>query len=198
MGCGSLSLYVILRLQRSEISSVAHQPSCFALKLAFAVLVYYGLVSLPCPLSLWQGQWSISGPLAFSELWWFAVWFSVLRAVWLWVLLSGSGDELCGPLSALLHTWAYHPPAVGLPAFPAICLLIICVEITFLPLPPSLVCFQSSCPLCCVLVFSLLFIVQIWFFFLHGGSAWSVCPGAYAGFSQVWLVLTCFGCLMSP
>jgi hypothetical protein len=38
----------------------------------------------------------------------------------------------------------------------------------------------AFCPLCCVLVFSPLFIVQ----FFCGGS---VCPGGYAGLSQGWL-----------
>jgi hypothetical protein len=35
------------------------------------------------------------------------------------VLLTGSGDELCGPLPALFQVAAYCQPTVGLPAFPA-------------------------------------------------------------------------------
>jgi hypothetical protein len=46
---------------------------------------------------------------------------------------------------------------------------IVCSEICSLLLPPSLVSFQSSRPLCCVLVFSLLFI-QFFFFFLQGSQ----------------------------
>jgi hypothetical protein len=42
----------------------------------------------------------------------------------------------------------------------SLCLLKVPGEINSLPLPPSLVHFQSSRPLCCVLVFSPLFIVQ--------------------------------------
>jgi hypothetical protein len=34
------------------------------------------------------------------------------------VLLTGSGDELCGPLPALFQVAAYHLPAVSLSAFP--------------------------------------------------------------------------------
>jgi hypothetical protein len=60
-------------------------------------------------------------------------------------------------------------------------------EISSLPLPPSLVCLQSSCPLCYVLLFSSLFIIQF-FFFLQGGS---VCPGVYVGLSQGWLGKYC-------
>jgi hypothetical protein len=40
-------------------------------------------------------------------------------AVWLWVIFTGSQDELCDQLPALLWGIAYHPPALGLPAFPA-------------------------------------------------------------------------------
>jgi hypothetical protein len=53
------------------------------------------------------------------------------------VLLTGSGDELCSLLPALFQAVAYHPPAVGLPAFPAICLLIVLAEISSLLLLPS-------------------------------------------------------------
>jgi hypothetical protein len=35
------------------------------------------------------------------------------------MLLTGSGDELCGPLPALFLAVAYHLPTIGLPAFPA-------------------------------------------------------------------------------
>jgi hypothetical protein len=76
---------------------------------------------------------------------------------------------------------AYHPP-VGLPAFPPICSLIVCAEISSLCLPPSLVYFQHSHLFCSVLVFSL-FIAQFWGFFVWE----SVSPGGYAGLSQGWL-----------
>jgi hypothetical protein len=61
------------------------------------------------------------------------------------VLLTGSGDKFCGSLSALLQPVAYHPSTVSLPAFPSVCLLIVHMEISSLPLPPSLVCFQCFC-----------------------------------------------------
>jgi hypothetical protein len=34
------------------------------------------------------------------------------------MLLTGSGDDLCGLLPALFQAVAYHPPAVSSPAFP--------------------------------------------------------------------------------
>jgi hypothetical protein len=84
------------------------------------------------------------------------------------VLLTGLGDDLCGLLPPLLQAVAYHPPTVDLPAFPVVCLLVVHVEISSLSFPASLVLFWSSCPFCFVLVFSLLFIIQ--FFFYRGVS----------------------------
>jgi hypothetical protein len=131
----------------------------------FTVLVYWGLISLPHPLSLGQHQWSISWPPAVS-MWWFAV-FQFCRAIWLWVLLTGSGDELCGPLPALFQTVAYHPPTVSPPAFPALVYWKFMQISAPCPLSFSGV-LSASCPLCCVLVFSSLLIVL--FFFFAGGS----------------------------
>jgi hypothetical protein len=55
--------------------------------------------------------------------------------------------------------------------------------------PPSFSCvFSASLPLCCVLVFSSLFLVQ---FFVLWGPGELVCPGGYAGLSQGWLGKYC-------
>jgi hypothetical protein len=43
--------------------------------------------------------------------------FQFCRAVWLWVWLTGSGDELLDLLPALLQGVAYPPPAVSLLAY---------------------------------------------------------------------------------
>jgi hypothetical protein len=43
--------------------------------------------------------------------------FQFCEAVWFWVLLSGSEDELCDPLPALLCGVAYCLSAVSHPAF---------------------------------------------------------------------------------
>jgi hypothetical protein len=60
------------------------------------------------------------------------------------------------------------PCSDSLPAFQAICLLIVCMEIRSLTLPLSLVHFHRSCPFHCVLVFSALFIVQVFLFSFCG------------------------------
>jgi hypothetical protein len=44
--------------------------------------------------------------------------FQFCGAVWLWVLLTGSGDELCDLLPALLWGVAYRQPTLHLPASP--------------------------------------------------------------------------------
>jgi hypothetical protein len=77
--------------------------------------------------------------------------------------LTGSGDAFCGPTPALFQAAAYHPPTVGLLAFPAVCLLKVYMEISSLFLPPSPVCFQ---PLLCA---SFQFIAYSVFFFFTGG-----------------------------
>jgi hypothetical protein len=63
---------------------------------------------------------------------------------------------------------------------------------------PSLVCFQSSCPLCCVLVFSLLFRLLFW----RGGQSAQGAMQVYlrGGWGNtVWhLALTCLVCWISP
>jgi hypothetical protein len=107
------------------------------------------------------------------------------------MLLTGSGDEFCGLLLALFQGVAYLLPAVGLPAFPAVCLLRIHVEISSLLLCPSLVCFQHFHPLCCVLVFGSLFIVQFVFFLcgevsLSRGLCWFILGVAVGILHDAW------------
>jgi hypothetical protein len=94
-------------------------PAVLLWRWLFTVPAYLGLVSLPCPLSLGQGQWSISQSPAVSVLWWFLFVFQFCRAIWLWVLLTSSGDELLGLIPALFQAVAYHMSAIGPPAFPA-------------------------------------------------------------------------------
>jgi hypothetical protein len=145
----------------------------------FTMLVYWGLVSLPCPLSLGQGQWSISQPPAVSVLWWFAVCFSIFQSHWLWVILTGSGDELYGLLPALLQAVAYHPPTVGLSPF-VICLLIVHTEISSFPFPFLWCTFRISAP-SSVCLFSVLCLLFSFSFFFCGEGL--VHLGGYAGLS---------------
>jgi hypothetical protein len=83
----------------------------------------------------------------------------------------------------------------------SLCLLKVSMEISSLPFYPSQVCFLQLCPFCCVLVFSSLFIVQFFGFFLGG----SVCQGAMLVYPRggwgntVWnLALTCLVWWKSP
>jgi hypothetical protein len=83
----------------------------------FAVLVYWGfhtgsLFLCPTPFLC-----SIS-PLCCQCVECSLFVFQFCRAVWLWVLLTGSGDELCDLLPALLWGVAYRQPTLHLPASP--------------------------------------------------------------------------------
>jgi hypothetical protein len=140
--CGSLSLYVVLRFWNHLCSP----PAVLLWSWVFTVLDYWGLVPLPCPLSLEQGQWSISWPPAVSMLWWFADYFSILQchltldvANWLrrWVLWTATCLTLGRGLS---------PMHCQLFCLSSLCLLKVCMEISSLLFLPSLVCFQHLCP----------------------------------------------------
>jgi hypothetical protein len=70
----------------------------------------------------------------------------------------------------------------------SLCLLKVCMEISFFPLSPSPVCFQQLC-LSAMCLFSVPCFVQFFWFlclflFFDGGS---VCPGGFAGLSEWWL-----------
>jgi hypothetical protein len=97
------------------------------------------------------------------------------------MLLTGSGDELCGPLSALFQAAAYYQPTVDLSAFSAICLLKVPMEISSLLLPPSLVCLEHPAPLLCV---PFQFLVYCSVFICVWGISF---PRCYARLSQGWL-----------
>jgi hypothetical protein len=115
-------------------------------------------------------------------------------------LLTGSGDELCSLLPALFQAVAYHPPAVGLPAFPAICLLIVLAEISSLLLLPS----AEFLPFLLYASFQFIVYCSVVFFFCvcvgsqSAQGAMLVYPLGGWG-NTVWhLVLTCLVCWMSP
>jgi hypothetical protein len=88
----------------------------------FAVLVYWGfctggLFICPAPFSL-AGSVFHQPPLlsvCYDSLLFV---FQFCRVVLLWVLLTGSGDELCDLLPALLQGVAYCPSTLCLPVFP--------------------------------------------------------------------------------
>jgi hypothetical protein len=83
------------------------------------------------------------------------------------MLLTGSGDELCGPLPALFQAAAYHLALCQPFCLSSLCLLRVCMEISLLPLLPSLVCLHhpTPCVVCSFLVHCLLFSFFFFFFF---------------------------------
>jgi hypothetical protein len=124
------------------------------------------------------------------------------RAVWLWMLLTGSGEEFYGPLHTLFQAAAYHPPTVGTPAIPAICLLKVWVEIRSSPSSLLQCAFRVPTPsaVCWFSVHCLIF--SFFFKFFYRGS---VCSGGYAcyprdgwGNTMWFLALICLLCWMFP
>jgi hypothetical protein len=85
-----------------QISSVVHQPSCFYLAPFFCSKVR-GLLAGSLLSACYAGLLII---------------FQICNVIWLWMLLTVSGYELCGPLSVLFQAAAYHPPTVSHSAFP--------------------------------------------------------------------------------
>jgi hypothetical protein len=95
---------------------------------------------------------------------WFANCFQLCNVVWLSILLAGSGDEFCGLLSVLFPAAAYQPPHQPF-CFSSLCLLKVHLEIISLPLPPSLMCSESSthsaaCPFLFLVYYSVFFFLQ--------------------------------------
>jgi hypothetical protein len=121
------------------------------------------------------------------------------------MLLTGSGDELCGPRPALFQAVPYHLPTIGLSAFP----FFVYYKFTWRSVScssPLLQCTYSTPPplLCCVFLFSFLFIIQLIFFEGQGYVSLSrvLCwfiPGVAVGILCATYLLTCWsaGCLPS-
>jgi hypothetical protein len=89
-------------------------PAILLWSWVFTVLVYWGPISLPCPVSL------SAGPLLSTCFGGLLIVFQFCSVVCLWILLTGSGDELSVLLPALFQPVTYHWPAVGPFAFIAI------------------------------------------------------------------------------
>jgi hypothetical protein len=84
------------------------------------------------------------------------------------MLITGSGDELCGLLPALFQAAAYHLPNVSPPAFPGFVYKSSHRDWLFdLPLLGAL---TAPCSLFCMFLFNSLFIIQFFGFFLWGGG----------------------------
>jgi hypothetical protein len=100
-----------------ENSSVAHQLSCFGVGFSLRWFIR-GLFFLPHPLSLGKVRDLSAGSLLSVCYDGLLIVFQFYSIVLLWMLLSGSVDELCGSLSALVQAAIYHLPAVSPSAFP--------------------------------------------------------------------------------
>jgi hypothetical protein len=124
------------------LSSVSRHQLCSPLAIliwnwVFTVLVYWGLVSLPHTLSLGQDQWSIRWPPAVSVLWWFVDYFSILQCHFTCGCCSLAQEMSF--LDFYLPYFRQHLITVLLWALLlfSLCLLKVCMEISPLPLPPS-------------------------------------------------------------
>jgi hypothetical protein len=94
------------------------------------------------------------------------------------MLLTVSGDEICGPLPALLQAVAYHPPTVGLAAFSAI---FFPYSLLFAP-PPFSVALSAILPIPLCASFQFVVYCSVGFFLWGGQStqrAMLVYPGEY-------------------
>jgi hypothetical protein len=179
---------------------LCNSPAALLCSWVFTVLVYWGLVSLPHPLSLGQVQWSVSQPPAVSMLWWFADCFSILQccltldvAHWLrrWAFWTTT-CPISGSSLSLAHCWPF--------CLSILCFLKVHAGIGSLPLSPSLEhAFNVPSPLLCVsfqlLVYCSIFF--LWGFSLPMGLCWFI-PGVAGGNTTWFLVLNCLVCLKSP
>jgi hypothetical protein len=185
--------------QVPEISSVAQRPSCFGV--GFSLCWFSGGLFICLTPFLW-GKVSDppADPLLSACCDGQLIVFKFCSVVWLWMLLTGSGDEFCGPLSALFHAADYHLPAVSPSAF------LVFVYWKFLwrsaPCSPPFSGALTALPLlCCVLVFSFLFMFSFLLHFIlffcraRGQSAQGamlVYSRGYWGNTAWHLVLTCW------
>jgi hypothetical protein len=112
-----------------EISSIAHQLSCFGV--GFSLCLVTGGLFLHFSPFLWgKVSYLSASPLLSASCDGWLIIFQFFNVIWLWMSLTGSGDELCWPLPALFQAVSYHPPTVGPSPFLAICLLKVRTEIS--------------------------------------------------------------------
>jgi hypothetical protein len=82
---------------------------------------FFGNLFLCLALFLWSNIRDLSASSLLSECYdGLLIVFEFCSIIWVWMLLTGSGNELCGLLSALFQAVAYHPPAVSPSAFPVL------------------------------------------------------------------------------
>jgi hypothetical protein len=178
-----VAVWVCMLSSGPGISSVVHQPSCFGVE--FSPCWFTGGLFLCLAPFIWVKVRDPSASSLLSTCYdGLLIVFQFCSVVFLWVLLTGSGEELCGLLPALFQAAAYHLPAIGPSAFPAICLLKLAHRLA--PCSSTLLwgTFSFPPPLLCA---SFQFIVYYSIIFLQRGGGASVSQGGYAGLSQGWL-----------
>jgi hypothetical protein len=113
-------------------------------------------------------QWSLSQPPAVACCDGLLIISQFCRAIWLCVLLTGSGDEFCGPLPTLFQAVAYHLPTVSPSSFPAFVYWSSQGDQFLAPPLCSVVLSATLPPLLCVsfqfLIYSVCFVVVALFF----------------------------------
>jgi hypothetical protein len=163
----------------SGISSVAHQPSCFGVGFSlcwFTVDLFHCLA-----LFFWGKVSDLSvGPLLSVCCDGLLIIFQFCSVIWLWMLLTGSGDELCGLLPALFQAAAYQLLAVCPSAFPAFVYWKFRGRSATCPSSLLQCTFSNPTLLLCV---SFQFLVYCSFFVCGRVSL----PRVYSGLSQGWL-----------
>jgi hypothetical protein len=141
VGCGSLSLYVVLRFQNQLCSPPAVLLWSWV-HCAWLLRAHFFALSL----SLGQGQWSISKPPAISMLWWFADYFSILQChltldVSHWFMRCSLWTATCPISGSNLSPNHCRPFCLS-----SLCLLKVHMEISSLLLSTSPMCFQQLHP----------------------------------------------------
>jgi hypothetical protein len=185
--CGSLSLYVVLKFQNQLCSP---QLSCFGV--GFSLCLITGGLFLCLTPFLWgkvSGQ--SAGPLLSVCLDGLLIIFQFCNVVWVWMLLTGSGDEFCGPLLSLFQAAAYHLPAVCPSSFPAFVYWKFMQDQLLASSPFSSV-LSAILSLCCVLVFGYFFFVCVrgwghsaqWSMLVYPRGDWGILHDAWC--SPVW------------
>jgi hypothetical protein len=108
--CFSVAQWVVACPQVLEISSVAHQPSCFGV--GFSLCWFTGGLFLCLTPFLW-GKVSdpSAGPLLSACCDGLLIVFQFCNVIWLWMLLTDSGDELCGLLATCCISSSSLSPA---------------------------------------------------------------------------------------
>jgi hypothetical protein len=100
------------------------------------------------------------------------------------MLLTDSRDELLGHYLPYFRQWLITYPLLALLSFQALFIESLCGD-QLLAFPPFSGALTAPHPLCCVFLFSSLFIIQFLFLFVFAG--WECQSVQGAGLSQGWL-----------